>query len=261
MKKKAEEDEVDANAWMITFSDLLTLMLTFFVMLLTMSSMETKELNEAFGIFRAGGDSTVKGDQSGAFGMFSAGGTDAISGAQEGLLDLPFKNISVSKMRSDSEELESLLDKLARDAERKITDFSEEEVNEIKKIGVKYLPKGITVYLPNTLFFKPEKADINPHSMKVLELLGNWVQSTPYFVKIEGHTDNSRINTLEFPSNWELSATRANRIMRYFSNNGFIDLQRILAFGYSGFQPLPLNESIKNQRKNSRIEVVFERPN
>lgn len=260
-KNESEEEEIDKDAWMITFSDLLTLMLTFFVMLLTMSSMDTAKIGEVFGMFTSIYPKPGKGAlgtfQTDSLGLYDTAGKGAIKGGQDGLLDLPFKYIPERKMREDAEELEALFVKFARDAETKFTDFSENEVIELKEIKVKFMDRGITAYLPNALFFKSGKAGINPLAKTVLNLLGDWVQEKPYNIKIEGHTDNAKINSAEFSSNWELSVTRAANIMRYFIENKIIGSENILAFGYSEFQPLVANDSIKNRRKNRRMELVF----
>lgn len=260
-KNESEEEEVDSDAWMITFSDLLTLMLTFFVMLLTMSTMDTAKIGEVFGIFTSiypnPGEGPTGSFKAGSLGIYSAAGKDVIGGGQEGFLDLPFKYIPVRKMRADAEELETLFVKFVRDAETKFTDFSENEVIELKGIKVKFMAKGITAYLPNALFFKSGKVEISRSSKAVLNLLGDWAREKSYNIKIEGHTDNVEINSTEFSSNWELSATRAVNIMRYFIENKIIASERVSAFGYSGFQPLVPDDSIENQRKNRRIEVVF----
>ena len=176
-------------------------------------------------------------------------------------MDLPFKYVSSRTMSKDTDELEVLLAKFAFDAETAFTGFSEQEANELNNIVVKKKMKGMTVYLPNSLFFKSADTEINPHSTSILKLLGNWVQKKPYTVKIEGHSDNAKVKSKEFPSNWELSVARAANIMRYFIENKFIvDSKRISAFGYSEFQPLVRNDSFENRKKNRRIEVIFKRP-
>ena len=121
------------------------------------------------------------------------------------------------------------------------------------------MPKGITIYFPDQLFFKQGKAKINPHSEALLKSLGNWTKKGSYNMKIEGHADNTIIKSDEFPSNWELSASRAVNILRYFVENNFAVSEEISAFGYSEFQPLVKNNSPENRRKNRRIEVVLKK--
>ena len=263
--KKSEEEELDADAWMITFSDLLTLMMTFFVMLLTMSAVNPGEVKEAFGMFDSiyyeeGADGEPQ-QTSKSHGLFDAKGFSPDKDAKQGgFVDLPFKYVSARTIAKDAEKLDALFAQLTHDVETKFTDFSEEEANELKNIVVANKPEGIIVYLPNSLFFKTGEPEINPHSVGILKLLGNWIQKTPYTIKIEGHSDNTKIKSTVFSSNWELSVTRATNIMRYFIENKIIvNPRRISAFGYSEFQPLVPNDSIENLKKNRRIEVVFKK--
>ncbi len=263
-KDKEPEKGVDPDAWMVTFSDLLTLMLTFFVMLLTMSTIDSMEIKGAFGIF----NSPLEGDlglkhmrKEEGYGLLDvAGGIGPIGEDKGGFMPLPFRYVPLSKTRSDAEELEALFAKLARNAKTKITKFTEEEADELGHISMKFQRKGISIHLPNQLIFKQGKADINPNSKIVLRLMGNWVKGKSYNLKIEGHTDDTKIKTLEFSSNWELSVTRAVNVMRFFRENKFISPARSNAYGYSEFQSLVLNDSIENRKKNNRIEVVFKRP-
>jgi chemotaxis protein MotB len=164
-------------------------------------------------------------------------------------------------MQEDAEELQKLLLKFARNAETRFTDFSEDQVMEMKNIKVNFLEKGITVYLPNALFFKAGEAEINSLSKSVLNLLGDWVREKPYNIKIEGHTDNTKSNSTQFPSNWELSVTRAVNIMRYYIEKKIRSSKKISAFGYSEYQLFVPNDSAENKKKNRRMEVVFEKQN
>tara|TARA_B100000315_G_scaffold176385_1_gene164880 strand:- start:9908 stop:10714 length:807 start_codon:yes stop_codon:yes gene_type:complete len=266
MKKKNEESEdggVDPNAWMVTFSDLLTLMMTFFVLLLTMSTVQPQEVKEAFSIFDSlyyeeGAHDTAEIE---SYGVMDAKGGSPKMGQQGGIVGLPFRQVSARTIAKDAEELEVLFTELARDAETKFTDFSEEEANELKNIVVANDPEGITVHLPDSLLFKTGDSEINPHFIAILKMMGTWFQKTPYIIKIEGHSDNTKVKNAVFSSNWELSVNRATNIMRYFIENKFIiDSKRISAYGYSEFQPLVSNDSIGNRKKNRRIEVIFKKP-
>lgn len=261
---ESEDEGIDSDAWMITFSDLLTLMMTFFVMLLTMSSVDELEVTGLFGIFNSpfAGEAGLRyRSTKEGFGILNTeGGSGSIGTSLGGFLNMPFRYVPLSKARADAEDVERLLFQLARDAKRKITRFTEEETVELGNISVKFRSIGIIVYLPNRLLFKPGKADINPHSLTVFKLLGSWVRGKPYNIKIEGHTDDTKFNEMEYPSNWELSVNRAVNVMRFLRDNKYISAKRSGAYGYSKFQPLVPNDSEENRRKNNRMEIIFIRP-
>ena len=146
-KNKESEEGPDANAWMITFSDLLTLMMTFFVMLLTMSAVDPGEVKEAFGMFDSfyHEEGDPESQTTDSYGVLDAKGFSPDKNAQfGGLVDLPFKQVSARTIAKDAEKLEALLERLAHDAETKFTGFSEEEANELKNITVANNTEGIT---------------------------------------------------------------------------------------------------------------------
>lgn len=267
MKRKKESEEgIDANAWMITFSDLLTLMMTFFVMLLTMATVDPLEVQEAFSLFDSmyaeEGKPESREQETDSYGIFGAGGANPREDTQRGgLVKMPFKYVSARKMSKDAEELESLLINLAQDAGKKFTGFSEEEAKELTNIVVVNKRKGITVYLPDSILFETGDTEINPKFTMILKLMGNWIQKKPYLMKIEGHLDIATTKNKEFFSNWKLSVHRATNIMRYFIENKFIaDSKKISAFGYSEFQPLVPDDSFESSKKKRRIEIIFKRP-
>lgn len=262
--QESEDEGPESDAWMVTFSDLLTLMMTFFVMLLTMSTVDELEITGVFGIFNSpfAGESGLRYmSTKEGFGILNTeGGSGSIGTSLGGFLRMPFKYVPLSKARADAEEVEALLFQLARDAKTKITRFTEKETVELGNIAVKFRSIGIIVYLPNQLIFEPGKADINPHSITVFKLLGNWVRGKPYNIKIEGHTDDTKFNEIEYSSNWELSVSRAVNVMRFFRENKYISAKRSSAFGYSEFQPLVPNDSEEHRLKNNRTEIIFVRP-
>lgn len=260
-KKKKEEEPVDSTAWMVTFSDLLTLMLTFFVMLLSTSAVEPEEVKAAFSVFDSLYHESGKAQRQTieAYGLFNAQGGGTIQGSGFGAhVGLPFSYLTVRKISRHADELEAMLANLADDAERKFIGFSDEEAKELKNIAVKNVAKGIKVHIPNSLFFKPGESVINPASTKILKIMEEWLQEKPYKIKVEGHSDNVKINEV---SNWELSINRAVSIMRYFLDNKIVNNpERISAFGYGEFQPIAPNDLKMTRKKNSRITVVFRKP-
>ena len=83
-------------------------------------------------------------------------------------------------------------------------------------------------------------------------------ENPDYRITIRGHTDDLDIDTVQFPSNWELSAVRATTVLRYFIQQG-IDLERMSATGYADFFPLVPNDTVENRARNRRVEFVLEK--
>ena len=86
----------------------------------------------------------------------------------------------------------------------------------------------------------------------------NILEQFPYKVRIEGHTDNTPINTEKYPSNWELSTARACQVVRYFIEQG-IPPERISAEGFAQYRPIATNKTRKGRAQNRRVEIVYVR--
>ena len=125
------------------------------------------------------------------------------------------------------------------------------------EISISYSPEGLVMRLADYALFELGVADISPEALPLLEKIAVIIANTSYFVRIEGHTDNLPIHTAQFPSNWELSTTRAVNVLRYFSEVHQISQQRLSAVGFAEFQPLVPNDSAERRSKNRRVEIIF----
>ncbi|GAJ13378.1 unnamed protein product [marine sediment metagenome] len=108
------------------------------------------------------------------------------------------------------------------------------------------------------LLYRSGSAKIEAKSFQSLNALCSVLQSTDYFIRVEGHTDNIPINNPEFPSNWELSTARAVNIVKYFVSEGDISPERLSAAGYADSKPVVPNVSKGNRAQNRRVEIILE---
>jgi chemotaxis protein MotB len=100
-------------------------------------------------------------------------------------------------------------------------------------------------------------AHLSAEAMPLLTKIGEIIAKTTYLIRIEGHTDNLPIHTEQFPSNWELSATRAVNVLRYFSEAHQISQERLSAVGFAEYHPLMPNDTAGHRAKNRRVEIIF----
>jgi len=105
--------------------------------------------------------------------------------------------------------------------------------------------------------FKEGSAILENKAIRVLDLIYDEIKGLPNHIRIEGHTDDRPINTAQYPSNWELSTSRATQVVRYFTDNYDISKTEISALGYGEYRPVRPNNSIENRAKNRRIDVVL----
>ena len=127
-------------------------------------------------------------------------------------------------------------------------------------ISVAYTAEGLEMRLSDHVLFNPGVADISAQAIPLLKKIGAIVAETDYEVRIEGHTDDIPIKTNRYPSNWDLSAARAVNVLRYLSDTFRIPSERLSAAGFGEYQPIAANDSSMNRAKNRRVELVFRNP-
>ena len=125
-------------------------------------------------------------------------------------------------------------------------------------IKVSVYEKGVILRLSDRIVFEPGQADILPEARRLIEQVGTIVANHPaYSLRIEGHTDNTPIRTSRYPSNWELSTSRAVNVVRYLLEKRIIAADRLLAAGFGEFKPLFPNDTLENRAGNRRVELLF----
>lgn len=208
--KQFEDDRED---WLVTYADAITLLMAFFVMMLTFAKYDIPAFEEAAAAIKT-----------------NIGKQQATSPIQ--LLKLDIQDV--------------------------VYDMQADQVVKVEKDD-----RGIVIELASSAFYKPGSADIREQAMPVLEKIAQTLKAPrylTYIIDVVGHTDDDPISTESFPSNWELSAGRATRVVRFFAAQG-IDSLRMRASGLADTRPKAPNrdaegKAIKeNQAKNRRVAV------
>lgn len=217
------DDEKGAPPWVITFADMMTLLLTFFVVLYSISSLNT----ERFKRMILGSD---------------APGTSMLE-----LIDA----------MSVKQSLENLTGLNQKDISSEIKEIVEE--NEEETLGFNNENGRIVIRIPGKALFEPGNAALVKNSQRVLNEIIKVIKSYPsYNIDIQGHTDDTPISTEKFPTNWELSSARATAVLRFFIDKE-IDPKRLTATGFAAVFPLVSNETELGRSKNRRVEIVLEK--
>ncbi len=119
----------------------------------------------------------------------------------------------------------------------------------------------VKVRLDSELLFEPGKADLLPEASRlILDSIKPYFSLGAKQILVEGHTDNVPVNTVKYPSNWELSSARASRVARLIIDELKYPSKWLKVVGYASFRPLEPNTSDENRRKNRRVEIVIEKP-
>jgi len=237
-RKKKEEIVYSTPAWMTTYGDMNSLLLTFFVMLIATLSKNTStsEIQLILSAFK------------GSLGSLEGGNT---------LTKGPLAEFGNTIESLPSQEIGK---RLAKELQRAAQILSPEI--RARKVRIQETQKGYKITLSSDLFFRPGSAEIDfEEGRETLTKVGLLLKETPENVKIEvvGHTDNTPIpKTSEaakiYPTNWELSTARACGVVRYFEALG-INPTRMYAEGRGEYEPIESNDTPEGRAYNRRIEI------
>jgi len=220
---------------MATFSDLCSLLLTFFVLLLSFANMDAKEFREMLGSARE------------AFGVQKKH-HGHISGLTTSLIEWSDQESEPWTAMTSKEA--AALSSVAKEVEKRgLTDEMEVEIND----------RGVVIRMKDRLAFKPGSDELNDRVKPVLDKVAEMIGAFPNGLSIEGHTDNRPISTPRFPSNWELSSARASATLRYMERNKKLEVKELHVTGHGDRKPVVPNDTDEHRAMNRRVEFVFER--
>ena len=223
-------------SWMVTFSDLSTLLLTFFVLLLSMSSMDDKTLKSLFTNFTS------------ACGILNFKEYGEIYRPKDVLIEGLYNRLKDTLIIKKSEDPVEIP--------------SESKETSIHEIGSNLLmvnsEDGFRFVFGHKLLFEPGSAEIKEEMKFVLDKIARFINVSAYQIYIDGHTDNIPPGrTSRYPSNMDLSLQRAFNIMDYLVNVGNISPDSVALAGYGEFRPVSSNDTEEGREMNRRVEMIF----
>ncbi len=271
-RKKAHEEHANHEAWAIPYADLMTLLLAFFVVMYAISSLNegkyrvlADSLSAAFG----GAPRTINPVQ---VGNNQLQGSDydrpspIKSGARQGpSAPSPAPNPTLlpalaSHARtgtpmeiSDRETMQRAQRQLGNIAAR--LEDALAPLVDARLITVRRAELWLEVEINSDILFDPGSATLDLTARGVLSKLAEVLHDTPNPVRVEGYTDNMPINTVQFPSNWELSAARAASVVHLFSGQG-VAPERLAMVGYGEYRPRADNVSQEGRNRNRRVVLI-----
>ncbi len=227
--KKQKAAEEGAPGWMASFADLMTLLLTFFILIVSFSNTELIKFRQAMG---------------------------ALQGSTGALTDAPGSSIMPKQIpRPDMKETISAHDAIDEFLEQVENSYMEEADSD--QIAVEKVDDGLIIRLGNTMLFEPGQAELKGRALDLLARIGKMIVLYDYHVVVEGHSDNVPINTTQYGSNWELSSARALNVLRFFVDKMGVNPKTIIAIGRSEYKPVAPNDSPEHRAKNRRVEIYL----
>lgn len=223
--RRRKDDSAVTGSWLTTYSDMMSLLLAFFVLLFSFSMIDEHKFATFITAFQ---------EYIGIIGE----GQAALE--QPGPLPMDYSDVGQRQLWELFEELVELI-----------------EQEGLTGVQLDLQERGLVVRFAEQVFFDLGEATLKPEARETLRKLAGTLRSLPNPLRVEGHTDNLPINTPRFPSNWELSVHRATNVVRFLIEEEGFDPQKLSAAGYSEYRPLKPNDSAENRAMNRRVDIVI----
>ena len=255
-KQKQEDAPAGSPAWMATFSDLMNLLLCFFVLLFSMSSIDQKRWEEVAASFNA------------TFSIFS-GGAQAIGDGiliSNGVSQLNQLDDYINSTGKAAEDTDAPKENIMEEAEKQKMAASEELEEKVSEavseagldelVELSYTSQYVEMTLNGALLFESGSATLSADAGAVLDQVGlileRYGEST---IEIEGHTDSVPINSAKYPSNNELSDARALSVFYYLMDHTSLDPAKVKHSGRGEYNPIADNSTAEGRALNRRVEI------
>jgi len=232
MAKKKHEEHENHERWLVSYADFITLLFAFFVVMYSISSVNEGKFRTVSDSIKAALNPVVS--PSSTLTPFTIGQNKALT-------------------------LKPTLDGAKEPAVRRLRQIMRSIKNEthLEIIQLRELTNGdIVLTLPDAVLFRPGESVLRPEARPFIEAIGEALVELDRHVRVEGHTDDVPIATAQFPSNWELSATRAVTVVRALSERYGVPSQNLSAVGYADSRPRTDNLIPERRAMNRRVEIV-----
>ncbi|MFT4107245.1 MAG: flagellar motor protein MotB [Lacrimispora sp.] len=249
-KVQAHQEEEAGEAWLLPYSDLMTLLLAVFIVLFAVSKIDSEKaqkiaeqfsgvmMNENYGGSSSGGISVGSGSGGGNGSGGQSGGPLSVENRSE--LESFMGEYEFEKMEKLKEDLDESLHEQGMD----------------QSVSTVIDMRGLVIRLNNAILFDSGSAEIKPQSEDTLLHVAGLLNTVDNYIRIEGHTDNVPIRRSTYPSNWELSTARAVSVVKLLIDKCNFSPDKLIAVGYGEFKPIADNDTDKGRAQNRRIDVI-----
>jgi chemotaxis protein MotB len=226
MRRAAPHSRSGHDRWLISYADLVTLLLALFTTLYAASTIDAQKLGPLSSSIRE---------------AFDTPAAAAVPGAAPAVV-APVTVVAGAPPRED------LQLRLARDLAEAI---------KLDRVRMHRDARGLILSLPEEAAFAVASSDVSGEARQMVDRIAAAVAPTPNSIRIEGHTDDVPIRTSRFQSNWELSTARASAVVEYLVTTSGVAPARLSAAGYAEFHPRVPNDTPENRAANRRIDIVI----
>lgn len=264
-KKEDHEEHVNHERWLVSYADMVTLLMVVFIILFAMATVDARK----FAALKDGLDGAAPETS------ILQGTESVVEGGSIQILETEFDSESADfELPTTPTNYNVAAAKKALESQQAAEAAAAEEKNNLEQVKaeiqasleargmsdqVKYTldKRGLVVtVVTDRVLFDRGKATIQGGGPSILDAIGEPLSRIPNDIAVEGHTDNSPINTAQFPSNWELSTARATSVARYLVDQTGVVPTRVGALGYGEYRPAVPNDSDAHKSQNRRVEVI-----
>ena len=275
-----DEDEGNADGWIVTYSDLMSLLLCFFVLILSMAEVDiirykqlADSMQEAFGVQREMELESIPKGTSVVSTEFRPGIPDEtiVDVVQQITTDQTRNSLRIGNPDAPISEEKDIRDEVLTYDEVmaliKETELDTEMLKrlldtEIKEgqIDVESTARTILIRIREKGAFSSGSALLNTSFVSVIDKIASALTQIEGRIAVEGHTDNVPINTFAYPSNWDLSSARSVAVVRRMLDVAPLGPTRITASGFADTRPQAINTTVDGRARNRRVEIVVKQP-
>ena len=235
-KKRGGAEGPSGSEWLQTYSDTMTLLLTFFILLYAFSTIDAvklKQISSALQNLLTGQGSTSIFDYNLETGNVPIVGEETQTNPVE-----------VGETNGEPTMYEQILEFIKENNLEAVVTITKDS-------------RGIIIQLRDNILFESGSAEIKDNSKQILEKISTLILRFDNEIIIEGHTDNVPIHNARFDSNWELYSARAINVLKYFVNVKKVDPYRVSAHGYGEYKPVMPNDTAEHRAANRRVDILI----
>ncbi len=256
-RRVIQEDEINRDRWMVSYADFMTLLLSFFVVMYSVSKIDhekyrvlTRTMDEAFNV----PESSITPIQVGE--PVTAVNPGVVEDSVESPEQKPTAGQTEEpeqKSTTSEPQLPEEFRRISREVEQQFSDLIAKDL-----VSVQGNEEWLAIELKSSLLFQSGEAEPGVDAQPILAALAGTVRDGGLPIRVEGFTDDQPIASDIYPSNWELSSARAASIVKMLAENGVAE-NRLAAIGYAEFQPVQANDSEQGRAANRRVVLMISR--
>ena len=252
-RKKNHPEPVNHERWLVSYADFITLLFAFFVVLFAASNSDQRKAGQiAKAVQVAFTEMAVFAPAGKVVPLYDSGGLPTDSNSVIGNTHSAFDATQLVNSTKPGEGGNAKIS----DVKAQLETILKNEISN-RSIHLSENSRGLIISLAEAGFFEPGSAVMNAKGLASVESIAATLRPLAYSIRVEGHTDNTPIHTAQFPSNWELSTTRATFLLEYLISTGKISPQRLSAVGYGEYHPIAPNNTSEGRAANRRVDVVI----